>query len=244
MAITIVGTGAVGEHANGTPTIALPTGWKPGDSLYVWFFSRISGTPVPRSDWTELMLVSGTTRRLAVYYKRATAGEQPFTITAGAGVCAGAMTAFRSTRDGYEVLLETCNNAAYFGTGVQDIGAVSKPTPVGSMPAVGAAVFLGAKIGAWTSVATLSGDSLTWTELVDYPTTTGNDMGLVVDVATWTSAPTLSSKTFTVTGGSTADAVAKSIMLSEVAVPRTNRRPLCRPLALALSRPVSRPLAA
>jgi hypothetical protein len=65
----------------------------------------------------------------------------------------------------------------------------------------GAIIVIGAKADDWTTASALSGDGLTWNELMDAPTTAGNDAGLVVDDAlNWTSGA-ITNKTFSVTGG-------------------------------------------
>lgn len=243
MAVTIVGTGTVGDNGSGALSLALPSGWRPRDSLYAWVFSRVASAITAPGGWTQLFLVSGSNRRLAAYYKRATAGETTAAFTCGAGVCVGAITALRSTRDGYEITNIEATAPSYTATGVQDIGAVAKPTAVGTTPAVGAVVFLGAKIDDWTSVETLTGDDLSWTELVDYPTTTGNDCGLVVDIGVFASTPTLTNKTFTVTGGTATDAAGKSLLLGETLAVWPRKR-VALPLSRPLSRPLSQPLVA
>lgn len=243
MAVTIVGTSTPAEHATGALVLSLPAGWRPRDSLYAWVFSRVPSPIVAPGGWTQLFLAAASNRRLAAFYKKATAGETTAAFTCGSGVCVGAITALRSTRGGYEITNVEATAPTYTAAAVQDIGAIGKPTAIGTAPAVGAVVFLGAKIDDWTEAATLSGDSLTWTELVDYPTTTGSDCGLVVDIGTFTSTPTLTNKTFTITGGTAADAVGRSLLLAETYAVWPRGR-VARPLSRPLSLPVSRPLGA
>src|SRR3990172_1368235 len=88
-------------------------------------------------------------------------------------------------------------------------GSNGAATNLGPIPAIntsysgGATVVVGARGDDWTSVATLSGDSLTWVEIGEPDSTTLDDGGLVWDYALIPTGPqVISTKTFTVTGGS------------------------------------------
>src|SRR3990172_6088802 len=88
-------------------------------------------------------------------------------------------------------------------------GSNGAATNLGPIPAIntsysgGATVVVGARGDDWTSVATLSGDSLTWVEIAEPDSTTLDDGGLVWDYALIPTGPqVISTKTFTVTGGS------------------------------------------
>ena len=85
---------------------------------------------------------------------------------------------------------------------------------VGPIPAVtatadgGAVLVQGCRLDLWTSVAQLTGDGLTWTELFeDTDNTVGNALAIVLDFAAWTGGPpTLTSKTLTSSAGPTPSA--------------------------------------
>jgi len=88
-------------------------------------------------------------------------------------------------------------------------GSNGAATNLGPIPAIqtsysgGATVVVGARGDDWTSVATLTGDSLTWVEIGEPDSTTLDDGGLVWDYALIPTGPqVISTKTFTVTGGS------------------------------------------
>jgi hypothetical protein len=105
----------------------------------------------------------------------------------------------------------------------QNIGAISGIT-IGRRRAV---VVIGGKRDDWTSVATLSGDSLTWFEVGEPDTTSGADAGLVWNVGenpAETDA-TVTSKTFTVNGGASAQSlgVMFELDLDRLVVPRLVR---------------------
>lgn len=103
--------------------------------------------------------------------------------------------------------------AAFSGTHattpIDVIGSVLSSTgsDIGPIPAItpgyadGAVVVFGDRSDDWTSVATLSGDSLTWNEIGEPDSTSGADGGMVWDYALYSAIPTLTDKTFTVTGG-------------------------------------------
>lgn len=63
-------------------------------------------------------------------------------------------------------------------------------------------IVFGHRADDWTSVATLTGDGLTWNEIGEPSTTSGNDAGEVWDYAiSATGSIIITAKTFTVTGG-------------------------------------------
>lgn len=91
----------------------------------------------------------------------------------------------------------------------QNIGPIGGITPLTDEATV---IVIGGKADDWTSVATLTGDGLTWVEITDVSTALGTDAGLVVDYAHDWQSGAISDKTFTVTGGATD--VGTGIMLS------------------------------
>lgn len=189
--------------------------------------------------------VSAANRRLNVFYRpydptRVTAGQTFQVTSSSSNVLLARIAAFRTDTAG-KVVYFGDGGTAFSATGGSDIGPIARVTT--NVPEVGAIVFFGAKIDDWTSVATLSGDNLTWTELFDDSTTLGSDAGFVADFAPWTSTPTLTNKTFTVTGGAAADTCGRSFLLTEVPADTVYRRERSGCLSYTLTRRVSRPIA-
>lgn len=82
-----------------------------------------------------------------------------------------------------------------------NIGPIPAITPTN----IDSAIFvLGNYLGTWTSVATLSGDGLTWSEQIDASdATVGGALAVGLDMGAWAgAAPTITNKTFVTTGGS------------------------------------------
>ena len=96
------------------------------------------------------------------------------------------------------------------------------PGPItGFTPAAnsGPVIVVGVKADDWTAgtASVLTGDGLTWTELMDAATTAGNDAGLVVDEGSgWTSGA-IANKTFTVTGGTSVPSAGIMFALNKAA---------------------------
>ena len=85
------------------------------------------------------------------------------------------------------------------GDAATNIGPITGLTPSAPKSAV---LAIAGRGDDWTSVATLSGDSLTWAEIGE-PDDATRAIGLVWDYAIQPAAPTaVTAKTFTVTGGS------------------------------------------
>jgi hypothetical protein len=80
----------------------------------------------------------------------------------------------------------------------EDIGPIPGIVTTAAKAAV---IVIGMRRTNWTSVATLSGDSLTWTEIAEAQTTTLGDVAHVWDYALAPTAGVISAKTFDVTGG-------------------------------------------
>lgn len=88
-------------------------------------------------------------------------------------------------------------------TNQQNMGAIAGFTPTSDNAHV--FVFAGKK-ATFTSIALLTGDGLTWTEQFESPTTNASDAGMVLNTAPIEGAAVaIANKTFTVTGGSTAN---------------------------------------
>jgi hypothetical protein len=196
--------GTINAGTNGNPNPVAPSPIAAGDIIFVVIGWRGSTTTMTATGFTE---VSGspwrtsTDREIRVLWKVADGTEDgttiAFTKTGG-----GTNQTFISQvivvpgADNTTPVNVVSTPSAIAAT--QNIGPITGLTPTTAGSAV---MVIGFKIDDWTSVATLSGDGLTWSELVDAFSISGNDAGLVVDWATgWTSGA-ITSKTFTVTGG-------------------------------------------
>lgn len=207
MAITFVASGTTSSTSGTAPTPGLPAGLNDNDLMVLFFFSRHTGSgtmSVSTSGWQKIFNQVTPFGTLSVYWKLRVTGDVAPTISIS-GYTTGAagddslahIAAFRgvdvSSPWGTSAL--TVNNGY---TSQQDIGAITGL----SLLAGNAVLVLGGKLDDWTSVATLTGDGLTWNEIGDFSSTAGNDAGAVWDYAINAgSTVTVTSKTFVVTGG-------------------------------------------
>lgn len=212
MAITFRGAGAGAAANNAAVTPALFESPTAGDLLLGLVTIRDNGSATTFSasaGWSQrfqFAKASGSLACLALFYKVAAGGDgnPTFTPTGGASndTVIGQCCSFRGVHQSTPFDTDGSN---FSSDSAQDIGAITGLTPAANDAAV---IVCGAKGDDWTSVATLSGDSLTWNEIGEPSSTTGTDAGLVWDYAIISGAPvTISSKTFTVTGG-----VAKAVI--------------------------------
>lgn len=197
------GTSSTGNGA--APTPALPAGLQLGDYMLAVVYSREStdGTIAISRGWKELYNARSSGGILAIWGRAYQTGDAAptFTLTghaAGDDVI-GQIAAWRHVNlarpIGVKGTLDTNASA-------QNIGAISGIT----LGAKGLLIVIGGKQDDWTSVATLSQTGMTFAEIGEPDTTTGNDAGLVWDYATVDAGTELaiSSKTFIVTGGAAA----------------------------------------
>ena len=118
-------------------------------------------------------------------------------ITVTAGAVIAQVAAFRGVDLTNPIDLTTERTES--ARAATNIGPITGITPTSPKSAV---VVVGGRGDDWTSVATLSGDSLTWNEIGE-PDDATNALGLVWDYAIQAGNPTaVTAKTFTVTGGS------------------------------------------
>jgi PGF-pre-PGF domain-containing protein len=217
-AITYVDVGVVSTGSgDGDLTPALPNGLQTDDVMIVYYYTRGTGGSVSISaGWTPLYVNSDSSGGLAVWYRFYQNGDSAPTITSSGLVSTGnpngrddaiaQVAAWRgiSTGDPIDALGTVSTNASQ-----QNIGAISGIT----IAADSVVIVLGGKRDDWTSVATLSGDSLTWAEVGEPDSTAGGDAGIVWDYAINGAAQkAITTKTFTVTGG--ANAAGKGVMFS------------------------------
>lgn len=99
-------------------------------------------------------------------------------------------------------------------SGSQDIG------PIGGIPVApgGAALYFGVKNQVWDEVATLSGDSLTWNPLVEDTNNLSSIVSWVMQYALHsTGYKNVTSKTFSVTGGSSGNSSSAALSIKPAA---------------------------
>jgi len=204
MAISVVGVGTLavaGPTTAATP--ALPAGYAAGDLLVCFSWARATGsaTMAPGSGWTQYVFGTSGNFKALVSYRVATGSDSSPTITpsgmSGAQKHMHRVIAF----SGVDTTSPWGGSSSWTqNSSAEDIGPVPAPT---ASAAAGAVLVMGCRLELWTSVATLSGNSLTWSELIeDTDNTVGNPLATVLDFAPWTGgAPTLTSKTFDATGG-------------------------------------------
>lgn len=204
MAITFVAAGTAAAANNGNVTPGLPVGIASGDLLIGMCRSNgVTGSPPSTpSGWTALTGFPYTgpssTIGLNLVYKTATGSDTDptFTFSGISGLTViGQVCAFRGSST---PVIDVQSSVTDPNSNAQDIGAITAL----SGPAENCAVIvIGSKNDDWTSVDTLTGDSLTWNEIGEPDSTLGLDGGLVWDYAIASGVPTVTSKTFTVIGG-------------------------------------------
>lgn len=214
MPISFVGAGtsSANNNADGTPTIPSVN---VGD--FILLLGILRGLDADANPCT-LVGVSGYTQlfnfvhstgspcpRLIGFYKFAAAGEGNPTIDitpqATGNTVVGHVCAFRGVDrvNPINILGSTSENAS-----AQNIGAITGITPT---VRDGVVIVCGGKCDDWTSVDTLTGDSLTWAEIGEPSSTLGQDAGIVWDYALYDTPAAISNKTFTVTGGASQKAL-------------------------------------
>jgi len=205
MAISAVSVGALtvaGPTTAATP--ALPGSYSAGDFLVCFSWARATGSASmsPGTGWTQYVAGSSGNFKALVSYRVATGSDSSPTITPSG------MSGLQKTMHRVIAFSGVDTTSPWGGSSTwtqnsaaEDIGPVPAAT---ASAAAGAVLVMGCRLdSSWTSVATLTGDSLTWSELIeDTDNTIGNPLAVVLDFAPWTGgAPTLTSKTFDVTGG-------------------------------------------
>ncbi len=236
MAITLVGVGSPAVASGLSPALSpSPHGSTVnGNVMFFGFMGTVNPAEPTITGWNKVYYFTGTTppRCLGLYWRVANgAGDDTPSVTlaqAGSGnVRIGQIASFDGvdTSDPIDVV------SAAVTASMSGITAISPTAVNGAIIVHG-----GTSDGSWTSVATLSGDSLTWGELGEPDTGTGNDVGMVWDWAPWTGgAPTITDKTFSVTGGS-GTGLGAMVSLNAAAVVTTGTiAASLRPLTAALS---------
>ena len=211
--ITFVNAGT-SSATNGAsaPTPGLPASLQTNDLMITYFYSResVDGTVSISSGWTQVYNDRTSGGLVGVWYRLYQSGDTAPTFTlgnhGGTDTAIAQIAAWRGvdTSDPIDATGTLSTNGAQ-----ANIGAISGIT----LELDDTVIAVGGKLDDWTSVATLSGDSLTWSEIGETPSTLGADAGLVWDYAiNVASQTTVTSKTFTVTGGTSV--TGKGVMFS------------------------------
>ena len=213
--VSYVGVGTAGIRTgdgtiSGTEGLTLPSGLQAGDVMVVFAHATTtSGTASVSisSGWTQIVHSPGTNGGLiAAWYRAWQSGDSAPTLTfsgltssgnpGNRDVATAQVAAWRGL-DTSSILDQT--GTVSRNTAATNIGPISGIT-LGSNDLV---IVLGAKRATtWTSVATLSGDSLTWNEIAEVTNSNNINNGIVWDYAIdGGSGTSVTNKTFTVTGG-------------------------------------------
>ena len=192
------GTTSHGNNASVTP--GLPSGLAQGNLLLILAAIRNSGTGVPNapSGYTRLA-VFPSTANVQIFAKIAGASESGPTVTFTGGV-ANADTSARIIRlagKWHDVNNILVGAATRLNPSAQNIIYPGLPKQVCDNCII---IVAGWKQDDWTSVAQLSG----MTEITEDSTTTGDDQGIVWDRVILTTATSVPSGSFSVTGGASA----------------------------------------
>lgn len=198
-----VGTAASGNNPT-SHSPGLPSGWQPGDMHVLVAGTRNRGTTINLpAGWTQIVDYVHTNTsgwgHVKVGVRIAQSGDAAPTVTYSGGANGNTIISqiagFHQTKQNTDGLVE--KQTASFAS-AQNMGAFASQEFASS----GGAIYIGFKGDDWTSVATLTGDSVSWGSIDTHSQTAGNDAGLAWNYASFaTNAPTLSAKTFTVTGG-------------------------------------------
>lgn len=198
---TFVNAGTASSTDGGSrPTPGLPASVTMDDLMVLVVYSRHTGTgQVSVSGWTTVLHHTDYGGLLAIFMRRFVTGDSAPAI---------GLTGFTGGVSGDDVIAQI---AAW-----RSVDYVRQLTALSSNPAAGnigpllatevaendVVVVVGGKQDDWTSVATLSGDGLTWVEIGEPVSTAGADAGMVWDYAiNGATKTTVSAKTFSVTGG-------------------------------------------
>lgn len=213
--ITAIGSGsAVGDAGTvtGSLTMALSGSTVAGDYVYIYISGRGSSYvfTAPDSTWEEVFQFNGSPdpNTIAMFSKIVAAGEPSPTVSWTGGVLNGTVigqTATIRPSAGSTIVPIARGGQSANGSAV-NIGPISPITS--NLVAGDILLVVGHRADDWTTVATLSGDGQTWTEIGDNPTTLGDDAGTVWDFAILVgSPPVITAKTFVVTGGAAASGI-------------------------------------
>ena len=202
-----VGTAAEANNASIAP--ALPSCVQAADVMVATVWARGNGTIGDPAGWTiskETQLrPSANTHKVQIAWRAWQAGDSAPTWTYTGGAAGQNVVGYifvlrgADTADPLAVFSADSTNAS-----AANIGPITgfTPTAAGNN---GAVLVFGHKVDIWTSVDDLTQSGLTFIEVGEAQGTLGNGHAFVVSFAAYTGTPpTVTDKTFTVTGGASA----------------------------------------
>lgn len=225
MTITYVGVGtavASSGGATGSLTPTLPSNLQVGDLVLIFCSGRNIGYVFTSPGYTERWSLdhsSSGINTIVLLYRFYQAGDgNPVVSWTG-----GATNA--------TVIMQICAFRGVDSTTPFDIqGATSSnPSQANIGPITGittgvngkCTIVFGHRADDWTSVATLTGDGLTWNEIGEPDSTAGTDAGMVWDYAIHGGNQSITAKTFTVTAGAANYGMGVMQSLNESAITET-----------------------
>lgn len=200
--VTFVAAGGASSTDNGTPTPTIPAAslFREGDVMLMAISSRGNAQSWTSTGWNLGFTFPHPTVNescLTLLWRAWQTGDGNPTLVKTGGAAGetnhAQIAVFRgvSTSNPFSAISTAASSAS-----AANIGPITGITVMGG----GAAVALGHRADDWTSVATLSAD-LTWAEIGEPDSTSGNDGGMVWDYGLTTTEITITDQTFTVTGG-------------------------------------------
>lgn len=193
-----VGTKGEADNASVTPTMPSVSA---GNIIVVFATARGNGTLACSgyNTYFQDAHASSGTNTIALFWKVAVGGDSNPTVTYSGGSAGHTIIAEIVVISGADTTTPFVEKGTVASNGsAANIGAITGIAITGG----NAVIVFGHRSDDWTSVGTLSGDSLTWAEISDAgKSTLGTDAGQVWDYALVPSNTTITSKTFTVTGG-------------------------------------------
>lgn len=195
-----VGTFAAADNASVTPT--MPGSIVAGQVLLCFASARGNGT-LGCAGWTQYFQephASSGLNKIALFWKVAAGGDASPTVTYSGGNAGETVIAEVVAVSGADTSTPFVEKGTVASNGsASNIGAITGIT----IAAGNAVMVFGHRADDWTSIATLTGDGLTWAEISDAgKSTLGSDAGQVWDYALCPAGATIGNKTFVVTGGS------------------------------------------
>lgn len=201
-----IAAGAVSYADNAAVTPALPAGMTPdvGQLMVAYIFRRASGAGIISTNptgWDTIAEAAAGDWRLAGRYYRTGDAAVQWTFSGGAAndTTGGVVLGF----SGLSMVLDKNIPAGYSAGYVTSINSsaqnIAYPVYL-NRRTKSAMIIAGKKDDDWTSVATIAGCS----EPVDSSSTTGSDIGVVIDLYNPGTPTTVAAGSFVVTGGASA----------------------------------------
>lgn len=202
---TLVSSGLRGNGNNVATTIPLPPTWSAGNLLIAAaLYSSPAGSLATPSGWTLVSTNSDSVGKLYLYSRIAQSADVAPVVTPSGG----------ATGDGILGGIVAYSSGSIVAIGPSTVNASARDIFVEAATATvapGATLFVGARNSGYAVSSALSGDGLTWTETWDF---SEGSLGsfLVGSSAEWSTLPTLTDKTFVLSGG-TGTSYGRSIVI-------------------------------